>query len=91
MKRDSLDHPDEGGGGLKHGKTLLLMGVCLKEQFLDKVPHGVDLGHHRDDGNGSPHHNGGGGIILVSDHDYLMDIVLTPTRTLTLCNVLSQP
>ena len=50
-----------------------LIGVCLEEQFLEDVPHGVDLGA-ADDGRGH--------IIPVSDHDYVMDMVLTPSQTL---------
>ena len=57
-------------------KKPLLVGVCLEEQFLEDVPHGVDLGV-REDNNGK-----GGSIIPVSDHDYIMDMVLTPSRTL---------
>jgi len=52
----------------------ILVGVCLEEQFLDEVPHGVDLGMRVDDSSG--------GIIPVSDHDYIMDMVLTPSQTL---------
>ena len=58
-------------------KRPLLVGVCLEEQFLDKVPDGVDLGQV--DG-------GSCGIIPVSVHDYDMDIVLAPSRTLLLRN-----
>ncbi|KAL3806917.1 hypothetical protein ACHAXA_000393 [Cyclostephanos tholiformis] len=75
MRRDALGRPN-CAGGLELGKTPLLVGVCLEEQFLHEVPHGVDLGHR-----------GRGEIIPVTDHDYPMDIVLTPTRTLILRNV----
>ena len=61
-----------GGGG---EKKPFLIGVCLEEQFLEEVPHdGIDLGGGGDGGDG--------GIIPVSDHDYIMDMVLTPSRTL---------
>ena len=56
-------------------KRPLLVGVCLEEQFLQEVPPGVDLGNDDDDFTS--------GIIPVSDHDYIMDMVLTPSRTLT--------
>ncbi|KAL7526763.1 hypothetical protein ACHAXR_001640 [Thalassiosira sp. AJA248-18] len=61
---------DDGNGSERKPH---LVGVCLEEQFLDEVPHGVDLGVSND---------GSGGIIPVSDHDYIMDMVLTPSRTL---------
>ena len=51
-------------------KKPLLVGVCLEEQFLEEVPHGLDLGDANKDGDG---------IIPVSDHDYLMDMVITPS------------
>lgn len=53
----------------------LLVGVCLEEQFLDKAPHGVNLGDTE---------NISGGIIPISDHDYIMDMVLSPSLSLTL-------
>ena len=52
-------------------KKPLLVGVCLEEQFLEEVPHGIDLGDANKDRDG---------IIPVSDHDYLMDMVITPSR-----------
>ncbi|KAL7548002.1 hypothetical protein ACHAWF_011281 [Thalassiosira exigua] len=52
----------------------LLVGVCLEEQFLDEMPHGIDLEGTVDDGRGH--------IIPVSDHDYVMDAVLSPSMTL---------
>jgi hypothetical protein len=55
----------------------LLVGVCLDEQFLPEIPHGVDFGEENDCTNG---------IIPISDHDYIMDIVLTPSRALILRN-----
>lgn len=61
--------------GNSERKKPILVGVCLEEQFLEDVPHGVDLGV-RDVGSG--------GIIPVSDHDYIMDMVLTPSLSLTL-------
>jgi len=52
-----------------------LVGVCLEEQFLEEVPREIDLGGvDRDDASG--------GIIPISDHDYIMDMVLSPSRTL---------
>ena len=48
--------------------------------LLQEVPGCVDLGHRGDGGDGDV------GIIPVSDHDYPMDIVLTPSRTLILRN-----
>jgi len=51
-------------------KKPLLVGVCLEEQFLDTIPNGLDLGS---DGKSS-------GIIPISDHDYLMDMVITPSK-----------
>ena len=85
--RRSSERTTTGGGG----KIPLLVGVCLEEQFLHEVPHGVDLGHRTsDDGDDDGDHRRRGGdigIIPVSDHDYPMDIVLTPTRTLILRNV----
>ena len=54
----------------------MLVGVCLEEQFLEDVPHGVDLGSGGSGGSGR-------GIIPVSDHDYIMDMVLSPGRTLS--------
>eukprot|EP00571_Detonula_confervacea_P014053 CAMPEP_0172310986 /NCGR_PEP_ID=MMETSP1058-20130122/13610_1 /TAXON_ID=83371 /ORGANISM="Detonula confervacea, Strain CCMP 353" /LENGTH=268 /DNA_ID=CAMNT_0013024027 /DNA_START=429 /DNA_END=1235 /DNA_ORIENTATION=+ len=70
------DGDDDGkvNDGSSENKPMLV-GVCLEEQFLNEVPHGVDLGD-RDDGSG--------GIIPVSDHDYIMDMVLTPSLSLTL-------
>ena len=75
-----MRHEDESGNDInnKEGtddseKKPLLVGVCLEEQFSEDVPHGVDLGVRED---------GKGGIIPVSDHDYIMDMVLTPSRTL---------
>lgn len=64
---------DDDSGGANDTKKPILVGVCLEEQFLDEVPHGVDL-DMRDDSSG--------GIIPVSDHDYIMDMVLTPSQTL---------
>mmetsp|Transcript_20071 Transcript_20071/g.37792 ORF Transcript_20071/g.37792 Transcript_20071/m.37792 type:complete len:386 (-) Transcript_20071:724-1881(-) len=70
---------DDGlaGSGDKKKKPFLI-GVCLEEQFLEEVPHGIDFG-----GGGG---GGDGGIIPVSDHDYIMDMVLTPSRTLDVPN-----
>ena len=31
----------------------LLVGVCLEEQFLEEVPHGVDLGDANKDSDGN--------------------------------------
>lgn len=65
---------DEEDGGIATEKVVarkpILVGVCLDEQFLEEVPHGVDLG------GGSP----GEGIVPVSDHDFIMDMVITPSR-----------
>lgn len=63
-------------GGITPAKPLLV-GVCLEEQFLDELPHGVDFGDGYD-------YNV---VIPISDHDYIMDIVLTPSRALILRNV----
>jgi len=71
--RDGGDDEDGANDGRSERKPILV-GVCLEEQFLDEVPHGIDLGDSSD---------GSGGIIPVSDHDYIMDMVLTPSRTLT--------
>lgn len=65
------DVDNESNNGTSEKKPMLV-GVCLEEQFLDEVPHGVDLGVIND--------GSSGGIIPVSDHDYIMDMVLTPTR-----------
>ncbi len=67
------------GENIKTSKPLLV-GVCLDEQFLPEIPHGVDF----DDGCDCTN-----GIIPVSDHDYIMDIVLTPSRAFILRNFLS--
>jgi 5-formyltetrahydrofolate cyclo-ligase len=80
-KGDDDDDDDDGGRGGVAWRRPLLVGVCLEEQFLCEVPGGVDLGHRGDGGDGDV------GIIPVSDHDYPMDIVLTPSRTLILRNV----
>ena len=50
----------------------LLVGVCLEEQFLDEIPNGIDLG--------SADEGGSSGIIPISEHDYLMDMVITPSK-----------
>ena len=78
---DDDDDDDDGGRGGVAWRRPLLVGVCLEEQFLCEVPGGVDMGHRGDGGDGDV------GIIPVSDHDYPMDIVLTPSRTLILRNV----
>jgi 5-formyltetrahydrofolate cyclo-ligase len=63
-------------------KKPLLVGVCLEEQYLQKLlPHGVlsweeDAGQHNDDG----------GIIPITNHDCIMDVILTPSKTLLLRN-----
>jgi len=54
-------------------KKPLLVGVCLEEQFLDAIPDGLDLGSADDGGSSS-------GIIPISEHDYLMDMVITPSK-----------
>ena len=68
MRDGNNTHINEGGAGWK--KKLLLVGVCLEEQYLQKVPCGLDLGLSDR------------GIIPVSDHDYGMDVVLTPSKTI---------
>ena len=55
-------------------KKPLLVGVCLEEQFLDEVPNGLDLGATKGDGKSS------GTIIPISEQDYLMDMVITPSK-----------
>jgi len=67
-----------GQTGVNSAAKPLLVGVCLEEQFLDELPHGVDFGDGCDSANG---------IVPVSDHDYIMDIVLIPSRALILRNV----
>ena len=57
-------------------KKPLLVGVCLEEQFLDEVPNGLDLGSSTKGDGGSS----SGTIIPISDHDYLMDMVITPSK-----------
>lgn len=74
---DEITTTGQRRGGITSAKPLLV-GVCLEEQFLDELPHGVDFG----DG-----HNCTNGVIPISDHDYIMDIVLTPSRALILRNV----
>lgn len=67
-------------GGQVGGNTSakpLLVGVCLEEQFLHELPDGIDF----ESGFGSK------GIIPISDHDYIMDILLTPSRALILRNI----
>lgn len=82
MRADDRRAGGEGDDARVTWKRPLLVGVCLEEQFLHEAPRGVDLGHR---GGGYPR----GGIIPVSDHDFVMDIVLTPSRTLILRNVQS--
>lgn len=67
------------GGQVDENTTAkpLLVGVCLEEQFLHELPHSIAF----ESGFGSK------GIIPISDHDYIMDIVLTPSRALILRNV----
>ena len=77
---DNDDDDDDGGRGGVAWRRPLLVGVCLEEQFLRELLVGVDLGHRGDVGDGDVR------IIPVSDHDYPMDIVLTPSRTLILRN-----
>jgi len=85
------DHDDDDGNNEKKKRQkknpMLLVGVCLEEQFLEEVPHGVDLGNNDNDTTKSSEEGGGGGknkggIIPISDHDYIMDMVLTPSKTL---------
>ncbi len=75
--------PSLGGGGGR-GMTTTTTEVAVGSRggglLLQEVPGCVDLGHRGDGGDGDV------GIIPVSDHDYPMDIVLTPSRTLILCN-----
>ena len=56
-------------------KKPLLVGVCLEEQFLDTIPDGLDLGSDKGEGSSSR-----SGIIPISEHDYLMDMVITPSK-----------
>ena len=58
-------------------KKPLLVGVCLEEQFLDEVPNGLDLGSSTKGVDGG---SSSGTIIPISDHDYLMDMVITPSK-----------
>jgi len=77
MRNDNDDVVDSSSPKLKQRKKNekpLLVGVCLDEQFLEEIPHGVDLGDMKDD-NGRGNDN----IIPVSDHDYVMDMVITPS------------
>jgi len=69
MRNNGNEDGSAGCGGEE--KKPFLIGVCLEEQFLEEVPQGIDLGG-----------GGDGGIIPVSDHDYIMDMVLTPSHTL---------
>jgi hypothetical protein len=72
----------DGGGG--RGTTTTTMEVAVGSRggglLLQEVPGCADLGHRGDGGDGDV------GIIPVSDHDYPIDIVLTPSRTLILRN-----
>jgi len=54
-------------------KKPLLVGVCLEEQFLDEIPVGVDFGS-------ATRGHSSSGIIPISEHDYLMDMVITPSK-----------
>jgi len=75
--RNDNDDVDSSSSKLKRknkNEKPLLVGVCLDEQFLEEIPHGVDLGDMKDD-NGRGNNN----IIPVSDHDYIMDMVITPS------------
>ena len=76
-KMCSTDDNDNAGDGgeSERKKKPILVGVCLEEQFLEELPHGVDLGERKD---------GKGGIIPVSDHDYIMDMVLAPSLSLVI-------
>ena len=59
-----------------------LVGVCLEEQYLQKLlPRGIlsweeDAGQQNDDG----------GIIPITNHDCIMDVILTPSKTILLRN-----
>ena len=63
-------------------KKPLLVGVCLEEQYLQKLlPKGIlsweeDAGQQNDDG----------GIIPITNHDCIMDVILTPSKTILLRN-----
>ena len=68
-----MRHQSNAETGKGERKKPLLVGVCLEEQFLDEIPNGLDLGS-------ATKGDGSSGIIPISDHDYLMDMVITPSK-----------
>lgn len=62
----------------KKKKKPLLVGVCLEEQYLQKLPYGIAATWKEDAGDN--------GIIPISNHDCIMDVILTPYKTILLRN-----
>ena len=77
MRNDNGVDSSSKGSKQKKNEKPLLVGVCLDEQFLEEIPHGVDLGDMEDDDDDDDGRRGN--IIPVSDHDYIMDMVITPS------------
>ena len=63
------------------------MGVCLEEQYLQQLPYGIAKNWEKEDADLKKNNNNNdGGIIPITDHDCIMDVILTPSKTILLRN-----
>jgi 5-formyltetrahydrofolate cyclo-ligase len=72
-------------------KKPLLVGVCLEEQYLQQLPYGIAKNWKEEDAadqknNNNNNNDDDGGIIPITDHDCIMDVILTPSKTILLRN-----
>ena len=68
-------------------KKPLLVGVCLEEQYLQQLPYGIAKNWEKEDADLKKNNNNNdGGIIPITDHDCIMDVILTPSKTILLRN-----